>query len=137
MRQVIVDAGPLAAYLNVQDAWHDWATEQFENLEPPLITCEPVLTEVSFLIQRSGGNPWQIVESLRGGVLKIEFHISNETRAIESLMRRYADVPMSLADACLVRLSEIHDNCRMLTTDRHFKLYRRNGRQVIPLIFPD
>ena len=58
------------------------------------------------------------------------------TRHIELLLQRYADTPMSLADGCLVRLSEVHKDCRVLTLDKHFKHYRRYGRSVIPLISP-
>jgi hypothetical protein len=52
-------------------------------------------------------------------------------------MRRNADTPMSLADACLVRRSGLHADCRVFTLDRDFCRYRRHGRQVIPLLAPD
>lgn len=51
-------------------------------------------------------------------------------------MRRYADVPMSLADACLVRMSELSDDASVLTLDSDFRIYRRLGRQAIPLLTP-
>jgi uncharacterized protein len=68
--------------------------------------------------------------------LKVDFEITNEAAALEVLMKRYADRPMALADACLVRLSELHKDCRVFTLDRHFKQYRRYGRSVIPLLSP-
>ena len=69
-------------------------------------------------------------------VVKVPFDITDEAAAVEKLMRRYADIPMSFADACLVRLSELYADCRVFTIDRHFRQYRRNGRQVIPLLSP-
>ena len=55
----------------------------------------------------------------------------------ENLMRRYGDSPMSLADACLVRLSELHSDCQVFTLDAHFRRDRRHGRHVIPLLAPE
>jgi len=133
---VIIDAGPLVAYLSRSDSWHEWVREQFKLLPPPLVTCEPALTEACFLVQRDGGDPAIVLQKLRDGVLQIAFDVADESPALETLMRRYSDVPMSLADACLVRLSEIHKDCRVFTLDRHFSRYRRFGRQVIPLLDP-
>ena len=56
--------------------------------------------------------------------------------AFEELLRRYRNVPMSLADACLVRLSELYGDCAVLTLDSDFRIYRRHGRQVIPVLAP-
>jgi len=133
---VILDTGPLVAWLSDMDAWHAWAAEQFGLLSPPFVTCEAVLTEACFLYAREGGQPARILGKVRAGILQIPFEISDEAAAIETLLTRYADAPMSLADACLVRLSERHKACRVLTLDRHFNHYRRYGRSVIPLISP-
>jgi predicted nucleic acid-binding protein len=69
-------------------------------------------------------------------VVRFAFNLDQDYEAVAALMRRYADAPMSLADACLVRMSELHRDCQVFTTDQHFKIYRRFGRQVIPLICP-
>ena len=105
-------------------------------LRPPLLTCEPVLTEACFLLGHNGGDPVRILRALNNGTLEIGFQLAPEAGPLETLMRRYQDTPMSLADACLVRLSERETNCRVFTLDSDFKLYRRNSRQVIPLIAP-
>ena len=137
MREVIIlDTGPLVAWLSDKDAWHQWAVEQFGLLEPPFVTCEAVLTEACFVYAREGGEPARILGKVTTGVLQIPFEIGDEAAALETLMKRYADTPMSLADACLVRLSEIHKDCRVFTLDRHFKTYRRYGRSVIPRLSP-
>ena len=62
--------------------------------------------------------------------------MEDEIERLVELQRAYADVPMSLADACLVRMTELHEEARVLTTDSDFRLYRRNRRQVIPLLVP-
>jgi len=102
----------------------------------PLLTCEPVLTEACFLIHRSGGRPADLIRKLHEGVLEIGIDLGKEAAAIEGLLKRYADTSMSLADACLVRLSERFADCRVFSLDSDFEHYRRNGRQLIPLLRP-
>ncbi|MGE0683413.1 MAG: type II toxin-antitoxin system VapC family toxin [Candidatus Binatia bacterium] len=122
--------------MNRRDELHAWAAETFSHLHPPLLTCEPVLTEVSFLLRRAGGVGAEVVSLLRKEVLRIAFRLEDEAETVERLMNRYRQVPMSLADACLVRMSELHPRCRLFTSDSDFRIYRRHGRQVIPLLTP-
>ena len=136
MTRIIVDAGPLVAYFNARDRWHRWAVEQMKTFAPPLLTCEPVLAEACYLIQRAGGAPADVVRKLSEQTLQVGIDLEEEASGIEALLRRYADTPMSLADACLVRLTERHADCRLITLDSDFEHYRRNGRQLIPLIRP-
>jgi predicted nucleic acid-binding protein len=136
MTRIIVDTGPLVAYLNCRDRWHRWVVDQMGALVPPLVTCEPVLTEACFLIHRAGGRPADLLRKVSQRNLEIGIDIEDDASAIESLMQRYADTPMSLADACLVRLTERLPDCRLFTLDADFEHYRRNGRQVIPLLRP-
>lgn len=95
-----------------------------------------MLLEASFLIIRSGGVGTEALSLLHKGVFKIGFHLEPEAETIERFMKRYRQVPMSLTDACLVRMSELHLHSRLLTIDTDFRIYRRRGRQVIPLIIP-
>ncbi len=141
MREVIIiDTGPLVAFYDERDPAHDWALRAIIALTEegyrPFLTCEPVLTEAAFLLGRARHEPVQIVRAVRQGTLRPALEIADEAAALEVLMKRYADTPMALADACLVRLSELHKHCRVLTLDRHFKHYRRFGRSVIPLLSP-
>ena len=133
---VIVDTGPLVAYFNARDRWHRWAGTQMAAVRPPLVTCEPVLTEASFLIQRAGGRPSDLVRKVAEGAIEIGLELGQDAAAVQALMERYADTPMSLADACLVRLSENFPDYKLFTLDADFERYRRNGRQVIPLLRP-
>jgi predicted nucleic acid-binding protein len=131
----LIDSGPLVAFYSTRDQHHTWAFAQLDALRPPLLTCEAVLTEACFLLQRGTGRPAVIMRAVGEGVIQI-LNIETEAASLEVLMKRYSDVPMSLADACLVRLSELHSDCRVLTVDSHFTRYRRHGRHVIPLLMP-
>lgn len=134
--QVVIDTGPLVAYFNRRDRWHKWVVDQMRNLSGPLLTCEPVLAEACFLIQRGGGRPNLLIDKLHQGVLEIGLQLAQEIAPIAALLSRYADTPMSLPDACIVRLAEIHSDCKVFTLDSDFQHYRRNSRHVIPLLTP-
>src|SRR5262245_38042376 len=123
MTRTLLDSGPLVAFFDRKDGRHPWASDQMGVLQPPLLTCEPVLTETCFLLQRGTGNPALVLRALQQGTLQVAFDLETEAAALETLMRRYTDVPMSLADACLVRLSELHQDSRVFTLDRHFARY--------------
>lgn len=137
MSVLLLDTGPLFAYLSAADIHHDWAVKQLGTFPGPLLSCEPVLTETAYLISRRGGRLDGLWAFLRRGMIRTPFRLESEFEAVSALMRRYGDVPMDLADACLVRLSEHYRDCYVFTTDGDFRLYRRLGRQVIPLVFPN
>lgn len=133
---VIADAGPLVAYLDRSDAHHVWARDQMARLTEPLITCEAVMAEAWHLLRRGRIDPDHLLALVHQGALIVAFDFMAETEAIRALIHRYRNVPMSLADACLVRLSEKHENCRIFTVDSDFTIYRRHGRKTIPLLAP-
>jgi uncharacterized protein len=132
-----VDAGPIVALLVAEDMHHDWARHTWECLEPPLLTCEAVLSEAQFLVARFGGNPRAVLEFVQRGALRLSFGVQNEVTRLLELQQAYRSLPMSLADACLVRMAEQSHRCRVVTTDSHFRIYRRNGRQLIPVLMPE
>lgn len=136
MTETLLDTGALLAYLDASDRWHGWVCQQWRSLRPPLLTCEPVLTEAVFLLRSHRLNVDPVWELLRREILEIDFDLKQEFSTIAVLMRRYASLPMDLADACLVRMAEKRRDVRVFTLDRDFRIYRRHGRQVIPLIFP-
>ncbi len=70
------------------------------------------------------------------GVLKIYFSLPNEIETVEKLMKKYANVPMDFADACLVRMSELIENSVVFTVDSDFLIYRKHGKKQVPLIYP-
>lgn len=137
MRVVLADTGPIVAYLNQRDRHHAWAVAHLRQLRPPLLTCEAVLSEAVFLLQSAPGGGDRVMDLLSRGVLRLPFVLQEESAAVSRLLRRYGSVPMDLADACLVRMSEQHADCVLLTVDSEFRdVYRRHGRQVIPTLLP-
>src|SRR5439155_22884604 len=103
---VLLDTGPLVAYLTERDGHHDWALETFNSLDLPAITCEAVLTEACFLVERNGQPPTRVLDHAARQEIRIGLQLEREMEAIRALMQRYENVPMSLADACLVRLAD-------------------------------
>ena len=131
---VLVDAGFLVALLSGRDTHHRWAATRAANLPPPWQTCEAVLSE-AFHLLGSRGRP-ALTALLRRDALRSRFDFESEQEPVLKLMHRYAAVPMSFADACLVRMTEKLASCRILTTDADFRIYRRHGRQVVPCELP-
>lgn len=133
----LLDTGPLVSFLASGLRHHAWAVEQWKRLRPPLLTCEPVLTEAAFLLKREGRDTDALFALLERGVIRIALTVQKEQADLRALMRRYRNRPMSLADACMVRLSEIHTAGEVFTLDSDFRVYRRHGNQVIPVRMPD
>jgi predicted nucleic acid-binding protein len=135
LRVVLVDTGPIVAYLNGRDRHHAWAVSAFRQLRPPLLTCEAVMSEAVFLLRSAPGGGDKVMDLARRGVVHVAFDLQGEVAAVSGLLRRYRSLPMDLADACLVRMSELQADCVLLTVDSEFRdIYRRNGRQVIPTL---
>lgn len=136
-RVALLDTGPLVSFLAAGLEYHAWAVEQWKELRPPLLTCEPVLTEAAFLLKREGCEADALFALLERGVIRVAIAVEREQADLRALMRRYRNRPMSLADACLVRLSEIHGAAEVLTLDSDFRIYRRHGNKVIPVRMPN
>ncbi len=134
--RVLLDTGPLVAYLNRNDRHHAWAIETWSALYEPLWTCEAVLSEAVFLVQSDTGDVDPILRLLERRLVRLDFVATDHQADVVRLLRKYRDQRMSLADACLVRMAEISENCQVFTTDRDFLVYRRKGRQVLPLLAP-
>lgn len=134
-RTILLDAGPLVAYFDRQDQDHEWAVDQWEQLNAPFVTCESVISEACYLLRRVRKSPSQAV-SFVGGAIWVNPILAEHSSEIAELMAKYADVPMSLADACLVKLSEKYPEGAVLTLDSDFRRYRRFTRQSIPTIMP-
>lgn len=137
MTRVLVDTGPLVALLNRRDRHHAWARRVLDTIEPPVFTCDPVVSEACFLLQGFDGGQDAVLELLARGVVRSDFSVAVEAKALRTLMQKFRDVPMSLADACLVRMSELDRDSLVLTLDSDFRVYRRNRGQAVPIIFPD
>jgi predicted nucleic acid-binding protein len=129
----IADTGFVVAFLNARDTHHAWALELAEQVTTPLITCEAVLTEAAYLLNQ----PALVLETLSSGLLALDFDLNANGEQLVVLAERFSDQSPDLCDLCVVRMSELHPEHSVLTTDRKdFSVYRRNRNQVIRTIFP-
>jgi uncharacterized protein len=133
-KNVLVDASFLTALLSRDEKDHQWAVAQIPHLGQTWLTCEAALSEAFHLLGNRGENA--LAKLLSRGIVVPQFNLHDDLEAVLKLMGKYADVPMSLADACLVRMSETLSDPIVLTTDADFRIYRRHSRQVIPCLIP-
>jgi predicted nucleic acid-binding protein len=131
---VLVDAGFLVALLSRRDAHHAWAVGQADRLPPPWRTCEAALSEAFHLLAPRGAPA--LAALLRRQAVVVAFDLADDLEAVLRLMQKYGDVPASLADAALVRMTETLADPTVLTTDADFRVYRRHGRQMVPAVTP-
>ncbi len=132
----IVDTGPLVAFLDRSERHPRWTAERIDELDAPLLVCEPVLTEATVLLARFPIAQDALFTLLQNGALVVGFRMDEHGVALHRLPRKYRDTPMSLADASVVRMAEIHDSHSVLTLDSAFAVYRKHGRIPIVLIPP-
>ena len=133
-RNALVDAGFLVALLSRRDSHHQWAVSQVPGHAPPWRTCEAVLSEAFHLLGAPGVPGLGAL--LRRRAVIAAFDLNNDVEPVLRLLQKYADVPMSLADACLVRMTETLPDPIILTTDSDFRIYRRHSRQMVPCSMP-
>lgn len=134
MTSLVVDAGFLVALWNPRDQHHPWAAATAETHPPPWLACEAVFTEADHLLSASGRVALRT--AVRRGAIRLAATITGETLSVLDLLDKYEDVPMSVADACVVRLTETLPAPLVLTTDTNFKIYRRQNRKVVPCLLP-
>jgi uncharacterized protein len=132
----ILDAGLLVAYFKRDDLRHQWSREHLGSLQPPLYSCDAVVSEACFLLRRTDSGVDRLTEFLERRIVTLDFSIQSELPALRKLLRRYRSIPMSLADACLVRMSELLKDSVIVRLDSDFTIYRRHRRQRIPLLMP-
>ncbi|MEI8123315.1 MAG: PIN domain-containing protein [bacterium] len=133
---ILLDTGPLVAFLDRREAHHEWVRCEFGKLCPPLMTCEAVLAEACWLVRGLAGGVRAVMDLVERGIVTVPFHLEPQVTALRKDMERYRDLPMSLADACLVRMAELHPGAEVFTLDSHFKIYRLSNRKVIPVRMP-
>src|SRR5215218_10054087 len=130
-KNVLIDTGPLVAALRRRDAYHEWARAHFEAATEPFATCEAVISQSLFLLERARDGKETLC-----GLIEVRYSFDEEAAETIRLIGRYNDTPMSFADGCLMRMAEKDDEAAVFTTNSDFRTYRKNGRQVIPLIIP-
>ena len=135
-KRIIIDTGPIVAFLNKSDKYHEWAMIQFSQLVPPFYTCESVISEACFLLRNIKSGPTNVFKLLERDLIQLPFKLEIEIDLISKMINKYSNIPMSLADACLVRMSEQISESSICTLDYDFKIYRQAKRKIIPLIIP-
>jgi uncharacterized protein len=128
----IADTGFLVAFARSRDMHHNWATRVAEEVTEPLLTCEAVLAETAFHLNNVG----IVLEMIGDELVRLSFDCNDHLPQLADLAKRYADRQPDLADLCLIRMSELYPHHRVITADKDFRVYRRNKREVIPLICP-
>ena len=128
----IADTGFLVAFANRSDSHHDWAVAVAEKVTEPLLTCEAVLAEAAFHLSDAA----LVFQMIEHGLIKLAFEANEHLPHLHDLAKRYSDRTPDFADLCLVRMSELHPRHSVITVDGDFRIYRRNKRDMIPLICP-
>ena len=136
MPAAIADTGPLVAFLDRAERHHPWVVARIDELEAPLLVCEPVLAEAMHLLARLPAAQDALFGLVENGALRIALDLEAHVPELRRLVRKYRDQPMSLADACIVRMAELHDHHCVLTLDSDFLVYRKHGRVPLALIHP-
>lgn len=134
---VIVDTGPLVAFFDRREQHHAWVVARLENEEAPMLVCEPVLAETWYLLARFPKARNMLLDFLADGALRVALALQDHIPELRTLLRKYRDTPMSLADACLVRMAEVHAQHSILTLDSDFFIYRRGSRAPLNVLHPD
>jgi predicted nucleic acid-binding protein len=128
----IADTGFIVAFGDRNDIHHGWALEVANRITEPLLTCEAVLSEAAFHLESSS----YVLKLVRDAMLKVAFDCDQNTAKLKEFADRYRDRRPDLADLCLIRMSELYPRHTVITADGDFRVYRRNKREVIPLLFP-
>lgn len=136
MQSVVLDTGALVGLLDRKDEHHSWATGAFRSVGVPMATCDAVLSETWFLLNRHPRSLEVLHRWVRRGWLVNRFHFETMGNRAFALMAKYRDVPMAYADACVVVMSEDLAGRAVFTVDSHFQIFRRHGDQPIPLLAP-
>ena len=134
----LLDTGPLVAFFDRSDAAHEWVKGQWAQAPLPMLTCEAVLAEAAYLLREHARLPTEKLMALfERKIITAPFSLEAHAGPVAHLLEQYGDQKMQLADACLVRMSELKRDCRVFTLDKtEFQVYRRFDRQVIPLVAP-
>lgn len=134
-RITLLDTGPLVAYLDNTEQYHAWVIGQVKMLPVPFLTCEAVISEAWFLLDDVLDGKKRLISLLQRKVIVVPFALRDELLAVADILSQYQDI-ISVADACLVRMSELYSNSVVFTIDSDFRVYRKNKRQVIPVLMP-
>jgi len=130
VKPIVLDTGPLVALLNRRDAFHGWVRDVLDDVEPPVFTCEPVIGEAFFLLRNVREGPDAVLDLVEREIVRIDFHLDAELAPVRTLMKKFASIPMSLADACVVRMTELEPRSLVMTLDDDFRILNLHEQQL-------
>lgn len=133
--RVLLDTGPLVAILNAKDNHHQRCTRTLSQIQPPLLTSWPVLTEAAWLLRNNGNAVRGLFQASSRGLLKLIDVSQEELGQIDKLYKRYREVSPQLADLTLVYYAQREELETVFTLDRRdFSIYRRKGKLPFRLL---
>lgn len=124
MKAVLVDTGCIVALLDRSERHHEHCVEVVTDLSGPLVTCEAVIAKSCYLLRSLNRAAAAILDNIERGVFQLPFRLDASGTAVKNLLRHYRNVPMDLADACLVQMADELDTGEILTLDSDFEVYR-------------
>jgi predicted nucleic acid-binding protein len=132
---VLLDTGPLVAIRTVRDSEHERCVKVFKDIELPLLTCWPVLTEAAWMLRQRPEAVAKLYRGVADGVFRILPLADDDLREIERLHVRYANLTPQLADLSLLHLAEREGLDTVFTIDRRdFTVFRLKGRKRLRLL---
>lgn len=134
MKAILLDTGVIVALLDRSEHHHSQCVEVVSDIVGPLVTCEAVVAEACYLLRRTHGASEAIIKNIANGVFQIPVRLVDRAASVEKLLKKYHDVPMDLADACLVDLADQVDTGQILTLDSDFEIYRWRSRRKFELL---
>jgi uncharacterized protein len=136
MRRVLVDTGPIVAILSRRDQYHRACVEALREMPGPLFTCWQVITEAAWLLRKSGDAIQQLLRSMDAGFLELLPLTTKDTQPIASILKKYRDIRIQLADAALVHLAVRDGLDTIFTLDQRdfsvFRLPRGRAFRILP-----
>jgi predicted nucleic acid-binding protein len=125
MRHVLVDTGPIVAILSRRDQFHRSCVEALREMPSPLFTCWPVITEAAWLVRHDANAVQKLLDSVSGGLFELVVLDADDAKPIASIMKKYRDIRIQLADAALVHIAARDGLDTIFTLDqRDFSVYR-------------
>jgi predicted nucleic acid-binding protein len=134
VKPVLLDSGPIVALLDRSEQYHRECAERFAVLEAPLVTCEAVITEACYLLRKLKGGPGAVLDNIARGEFLVPYRIAGREATLARLMTKYANIPMDLADACLVDMAGDLGTGQIFTLDSDFRVYRWGRNRPFDLI---
>lgn len=134
MKTTLLDTGVIVALLDRDERYHSRCVDAVSDVGGPLATCEAAIAEACHLLHRMRGGPEAVVKNVANGVFRIPVRLVDQADAVAKLLRKYRDVPMDFADACIVDLADKVDSGLILTLDNDFEVYRWRSRRRFNLL---